>query len=61
MKMTQLISRKKLESALLMEDPVSEMTAPDTVLRESGPLGRTTVGQQQVTEATERTLHTCPR
>ena len=37
--MTQLISRKKLESALLMEDPVSEMTTPDTVLRESGPLG----------------------
>lgn len=30
---------QKLESGLLMEDPVSDMTAPDTVLRESGPLG----------------------
>ena len=44
--MTQLISRKKLESGLLME----EMTAPDTVLRASGPLGsgeETTVGQHR--------------
>lgn len=50
---------QKLESGLLMEDPVSDMTAPDTVLKGLAHWGRggTTVGQQQVAEACSHALH----